>query len=65
MPKKPDPISAICATCARPFTLNSRAYERRIARYGLTLLCEPCLTNRWLRAQPGRHAHILAQGDES
>ncbi len=65
MPKKPDPIPAICARCARPFTLHPRAYERRVARYGLTLLCEGCLTDGWLRSQPGRYAHIRAQGDES
>ncbi len=45
MPKKPDPIPVICTRCVRPFTLNPRAYERRVARYGLILLCERCLTD--------------------
>ncbi len=64
MPPKRDPIPVICARCARPFTLTPHAYARRVARYGQTLLCQQCLTDGWLRSQPGRYAHILAQGDK-
>ena len=64
MPKTPDPIPVICTRCARPFTLSPRAYARRVARYGRTLLCERCLTDGWLRLQPRRYAHILAREDE-
>jgi hypothetical protein len=65
MPKKPDPIPVICTRCVRPFTLNPRAYERRVARYGLILLCERCLTDGWLRMHQGRHTEtILVRDDE-
>ena len=66
MPQKRDPTPIVCATCARPCTLTPRAYARRGARYGSSLLCQQCLTDGWLRMHQGRHADaILAREDES